>query len=164
LRNGTLHSSMKCALIEDVLARGGHGDLRYTLSLRPVTLLSDSDRPTRPLEGAVCSPNRVPDASKLRGDVKQRRRRGNSGAGARSVVAESPWERVSVVSRMGLGEMDERSRDRTAQIPCTRLYLRWSANTKKGAGFPEFTTPVPNTSCHPSQSSRLGTGSEKVTT
>ena len=95
--------------------------MRNTLDVRPVTSLSDSDRPTRPLEGRSCSSNRVPNAEKLRGDVKQRRSRGHSGAGARSVVTESPWERamrdVSVVSRMGIGEMDERSRDRTAQIP-----------------------------------------------
>jgi len=44
---------MTSAMIEDLLARGGHGDLRYTLNARPVTSLSDSNRPTRSLEGVA---------------------------------------------------------------------------------------------------------------
>ena len=57
---GTVHSSMKSAMmsamIEDLLARGGHGDLRYTLDSRLDTSLSNSscsNRPTRSLEGVV---------------------------------------------------------------------------------------------------------------
>jgi hypothetical protein len=80
--------------------------LRNTLASRPVTSLSNSNRPTRSLEGFV---GKRPCSSRQAGDVKQRRSRRNSGVGAGSVVSEIPWGRsrrdLSVVSCMGLGEM-----------------------------------------------------------
>ena len=102
------------ALIEDLLQRGGQGDLRNTRALRPATSLSDSHRPTRLLEGFVL---KQPCSSKQRGDVKQRRSRRKSGVRAGLVLAESSWVRarrcLSVVSSMVLGAIDDRLVKRT---------------------------------------------------
>jgi len=64
---GAFNATVNPGALLEALARGGVGDLRYTLKSWPVTSLSNSNRPPRSMEGLVLKQS---CPSKQRGDVE----------------------------------------------------------------------------------------------